>query len=449
MTPSGANGQKPTLADVATPQTRRARTEALFPQRGNRYIQPERSGVMETGDIIFWVISVTIAALAGAWLLRSAARPTQGPGTAPDLAVYRAQLAELDRDIARATVSPDEAERLRAEIGRRLLAADRLRAASGTATQGPAFVTALVGIALAAAFGLYAWLGAPGYPDVPHARRIAEAENLRANRPSQAEALAEQPTPPLADPEDPEMASLIRQLRQAVAARPDDLRGLELLAGNEAALGNSAAAADAQARVVALKGEAATATDHAVLADALILAAHGYVSPEAEAAILAALGLDPRNGTAQFYLGLLEAQTGRPDRAFSIWRALFEASPPEAPWVPVIRERLPMLAEAAGVDYSLPPEASGPGAADVAAAQDMAPQDRDAMIRGMVDQLAARIDSQGGRPDEWARLITSLAVLGEAARAADAWARAQDHFAADPGGLGTVAAAARKAGLAE
>jgi cytochrome c-type biogenesis protein CcmH len=71
------------------------------------------------------------------------------------------------------------------------------------------------------------------------------------------------------------------------------------------------------------------------------------------------------------------------------------------------------------------------------------------MIRGMVDQLAARIDAEGGSPDEWARLVTSLAVLGDTARAAETWARAQDHFAADPGGLETVAAAARAAGVAE
>ena len=42
-----------------------------------------------------------------------------------DLAVYKDQLAEVDRDLARGTITQAEAEAARTEIARRLLAADR------------------------------------------------------------------------------------------------------------------------------------------------------------------------------------------------------------------------------------------------------------------------------------------------------------------------------------
>ena len=49
---------------------------------------------------------------------------------------------------------------------------------------------------------------------------------------------------------------LMAQLREAVAGRPGDLRGLQLLARNEAALGNMAAARKAQERISARRWSA-------------------------------------------------------------------------------------------------------------------------------------------------------------------------------------------------
>ena len=79
----------------------------------------------------------------------------------------------------------------------------------------------------------------------------------------------------------------------------------------------------------------------------------------------------------------------------------------------------------------------------------MAPEDREAMIRGMVEGLASRLANDGGTGAEWAQLITALGVLGETERARGIWAEAQDVFAASPSDLETVAAAARQAGVAE
>ena len=188
------------------------------------------------------------------------------------------------------------------------------------------------------------------------------------------------------------------------------------------------------------------------LADSYILAAGGYVSPEAEAALASALERDPKNGTARFYMGLMWAQTGRPDLAFRFWRALLEEGPEEAPWIPPIRAQIGMLAAAAGVDYAPPPApgaAPGPDAADVAAAAEMSDEDRQGMIRSMVDRLSDRLATEGGPPEDWARLISSLGVLGDTERAAAIWAEAQTVFAGREADLATIRAAAEQAGVAE
>lgn len=118
-------------------------------------------------------------------------------------------------------------------------------------------------------------------------------------------------------------------------------------------------------------------------------------------------------------------------------------------------------AEAATVDAALaaalkaaedPPMGAqamkGPNAADVAAAADMAPEDRQAMIKGMVGQLQSRLYSEGGALPEWLKLISSLSVLGEADQAREAITRAQTVFKDDATALDQIRSAASAAGIA-
>ena len=63
------------------------------------------------------------------------------------------------------------------------------------------------------------------------------------------------------------------------------------------------------------------------------------------------------------------------------------------------------------------PAAPQPSAEDVANAAAMAPEERMAMIRGMVEKLQARMDADGGDVEGWLRLAQSRMVLGEPDRA--------------------------------
>lgn len=403
------------------------------------------------GDWGFWVAAAGMCLVAAASLIavlfqRRDAEPAAG---AYDVQVYRAQLAEVDRDMASGLVTGADAERLRAEISRRILEADRI--GRGVALQvspgGRVLVAGLIAAVLIGAIWGYVRLGAPGYPDLPLAERLAAAAKFSATRPAQAVAEAAAPKIDAVAP-DAEMAALMVKLRQAVLDRPGDIQGLTLLARNEAALGNLAAAAEAQAELIAAKEDAATGADHAMLAEMMIRLADGYVSPEAEAELIAALKSEPTNGTALYYSGLMFAQGDRADRAFSIWQGLLDASAPDDPWVAPIRAQIADTAARAGVKYKLP-DVVGPTEEEVSAAADMSPEDRLSMIQSMVDGLSQRLESKGGPAEDWARLITSLGVLGDTDRARAIYVESQTAFAGRAAELGTLKAAAATAGVAE
>ncbi|WP_363319811.1 c-type cytochrome biogenesis protein CcmI [Roseovarius sp.] len=300
---------------------------------------------------------------------------------------------------------------------------------------------------------IYGQVGAPGYRDLPIAKRIAASDEARAARLSQDEAEARFGPQGQSVPEgtSQDYLALIEQLRKTVKERPEDQQGLQFLVRSEAALGNMSTARRAQQQLIALKGDATTAADQAMLADLMINASAGYVSAEAETALREALRLDPREPSARFYLGLYLIQVDRPDGAFRTWQALLEESTADAPWVAPIRAQIEDLAARAGVKYALPPagDLRGPTAEDMDNAAGLSAEGRQDMIRGMVAGLAERLATTGGSAEEWARLINAYGVLGELGKARQVWTEAQVVFAANPAMLDTLRAAAANAGIAE
>tara|TARA_R110002110_G_scaffold143084_3_gene331718 strand:- start:5465 stop:6685 length:1221 start_codon:yes stop_codon:yes gene_type:complete len=404
----------------------------------------------------FWIITCAMAAMVAVLLGRAMVRGGQAgvqDAASYDLKVYRDQLAEVERDVARGVVASEDAERARTEISRRILAAD---AATQTAATGggaaPWVVYVLIGgVLIAGSLALYRVLGQPGYGDLGLADRIAFAEEMRENRPSQQAAQDSlPPMPPVAGITE-EFRTLMVRLRATVKARPDDLQGHFLLARNEARSGDFAAAAQAQQEVLRIKGDAATAADYSDYGEFLILAAGGYVSPQAETALRGALARDPQDGRARYYVGLMMVQTGRPDIAFRLWDGLLRRGPENAPWIAPIREQILSIASLAGVDYEIPTTGTGrgPTAEDIEAVTDMSAQDRMEMIGGMVSGLSDRLAAEGGPASDWARLITSLGVLDRRAEARRIYDNAVEVFAGDAGSLDVIAQAGQQAGVAE
>ncbi|SLN55462.1 hypothetical protein ROA7023_02524 [Roseisalinus antarcticus] len=403
--------------------------------------------------MLFFVLCGAMALMVTAMLVLPLLRPRESDAGASEVAVYKAQLDEVDRDVAQGVLDPAEAERARTEIARRLLSADK--ADAGPTAPAPVGLSrtaaALSAVLVLGATGVgYTLLGAFGpagpYPDVPRADRIANADAMRDGRPSQAELESVAGRMTLAPENVPEdYLEMVAQLREVVPTRPDEVEGWVLLARHEAALGNFSAAARAEEQVVALRGEEVTLQERERLVDLLVAAAGGVVSPEVEARVQELLEDDPGNLAGRYYLGLLYAQTDRPDVGFGLWREVLDSGG-DGPYVRLARGQIEEAAFRAGEEYRLPPQ-RGPTEADMAAAAEMDPEARAAMIANMVAGLEDRLATDGGTAEDWARLITAKTVLGDTAQAQAILTEARQVFAGRAEDLAQIDRAAAQAGL--
>ena len=354
-----------------------------------------------------------------------------------DRAVYRAQLDELARDVARGVIGGAEAQAARLEIERRLLAADAapgtLQGAAPEAAHGAAqgAATSRLGssraLAIAAALiiaggaGLvYLRLGAPGVPDVPFAERQDAAPAGQSPHTGQA--------PPHVD-----MADAAKTLAAKLKADPNNAQGWLMYARTEAELGNWQASADAYTHAIAL-GQT-DADVYAGYGEMLALGTDGIVGPPARAAFESALQRDAKNDVARYYVALADAQAGESRRAIAAWQALAADIPEDSPMREAIGQRIADAATAAGIAAPPLPKGqpaaaptageSGPAQDQLTAAENMPPAERDKMVRGMVEKLAAQLAGAPDNLDGWLQLGRAYAVLGEADKAADAF----DHAA--------------------
>ena len=265
-----------------------------------------------------WVLIGLLAVAALLPLAWAALRPVRGRGRREaDLALYRAQLAELDRE--REAGRLDEAAHRAAvlEVQRRLLAAPE---EAGAATAGSARQARLAMLAAAAvvpllALGLY-WRsgGAPGLPSATYAERRAVMER--------DEAL---------------LAALRARLAQLDPAGEAARQGWVLLGNAERSRGRPEAAAEAFARALAGGFDADLASQRA---QALLEAGQ---TEEAARFLAEALPKAPRHVGLRFLSGLAEARAGRPELARAAWRALLADAPEEAPWRAMVERRVAEL----------------------------------------------------------------------------------------------------------
>lgn len=346
---------------------------------------------------------------------------------ASDLDVYKDQLKELETDVVRGVLSESEAETSRTEIARRLLAAsDAQDEAPRLAPRGLSRLLALVMLAAVGIGSIFTYvaIGSPGTADQPLASRPTEAP-----RPSQeevelrvAEAVGDQ-RPQVPDRE----AELLTQLKRALESRPNELKGHQLLANTLNSLQQFDLAWRAQTDVLRILGDEASSDDYADQAEMMIFAAGGYVSPKADNALARSLQINAGNQRARYYSGISMAQNNKPGIAMRLWTDLLEEGPANAPWKEPVREQIRRLSENTGIP--LPQSMlSGPSREDVEAAEQMTAEDRQDMIRGMVEGLSDRLATEGGDPSEWARLVRALTVLNENDRARAIYEEALETF---------------------
>jgi cytochrome c-type biogenesis protein CcmH len=356
---------------------------------------------------IVFALMTGAAVMAVLWPLSR--RPIVAEGS-PDKQFYHEQVAEIERDRERGLLTAEEAEAARIEAGRRLLRAVPAETVSPGMIGEPALrrrrAASAVALSTIPLLALAAY-GAFGSPDLPGQRLAARLE---------------------ADPQSLDMASAVARVEAHLAKHPDDGRGWEVVAPVYARTGRTNDAAKAYASALRLLGEDAPRLTN--YGEALVAANDGVVSADARAAFERAAALDPAAPKARYYLALAAEQDGDRSAARAHYATILSSSPPNAPWAPLVKERLARL--------------GGEGASAIAA---LPGQERSEAIKGMVEGLASRLDARGGTPDEWGRLIRSYVVLGEREKAATALDRARHSLAQDSAAKGHVEAMARELGL--
>ena len=366
--------------------------------------------------LIASALTLGVAAVLVRPLLRDLAEPT--PAERFNAAVYRDQLDELQRDAEREAVPASELAGAKLEIERRLLGAARAgqAQASGPLRRAPvAAAFTLFAVLVLGAGSIYIALGAPAMSDHPFKRGPAVSG-------ADAAAMA-----PGADGAHAQMDQMVATLQKKLAANPNDGDGWGLLARSLMRLDRAAEAVPAYQRAIAAS-PAPNAQLDAEYAEARVIAANGQVDDGALGLFNRLHAADPTNPQARYYIALAKAQKGDTSGALADWRALVADSPKGAPWLPTVQQR---IADVSGPTASAAPTtpvpapvagagAPGPSAADVAAASSMSDADREKMIQGMVDGLAARLKQSPDDVDGWRRLARAYTVLGRMDQAADA-----------------------------
>jgi len=369
---------------------------------------------------MLWVVlagMTGLAALAAAWPLIRGAR--SGASVPADAAFYKAQLGEIERDVARGFLPPDEAAGARVEAARRLIAASA-ETADGAVADAPGlrrrWAIAIVVAAPIVAVALYADLGRPDLPDSPLAERKVDSRGMSG------------------------VEAALAHVEQQLAANPDNGPAWSLVAPVYMKLGRFDDAVGAYKQALRLNGE--NAAMRADYGEAMVGAASGIVTADARAAFDKALAEQPGLPSARFYLGLAAEQDGDLQKAIAIYRALLGDAPPRAVWTPALQARLAALTGAGAAPAH---DDATPAQDDAAPAQGDAQQA--AMIRGMVERLATRLATSGGGADEWLRLIRAYTVLHETDKAKDALTSARKALAGDAQAGQQLDALARDLGI--
>lgn len=362
-----------------------------------------------------------------------------------DIAVYRDQLGEIDRDIERGVLSTEQANAARIEVQRRILAADqRIKQQSAnqkvaTTNGGLRMIAAAVMVAfIAGGLGLYLDLGSPTMPDRPIASRADEINAVR-----QAEVAN--------DDRKQVLNRAVSDLSQQLLENPNNLKAWELLGASLMALGRPEEAQTAFLEAVKLSDR--NGDYLAMYAESLVRSSNGQIDALSRGVLNEAATTDSTDPRIQYYLGLAEAQDGDIAAAVGRWIALANSAPADAGWLPMVVSRINSAALAQGIDIEgrlnlQQGIARGPSQDDIDAAQQMTPEERQDMIISMVEGLAERLETEPNNPDGWARLMQAYMVLGKADDARSAYQKAGEVFADQPELVSRFDSLAKEIGIA-
>jgi cytochrome c-type biogenesis protein CcmH len=416
-----------------------------------------------TPSAILMIMTSAAAVFMAIPFLRAYDRKCAATATS-DIEGCRDQLARIDNDEAAGLLDASQAETARADVTRRLLAAVRAFAPPAGISIAERNFTAAA-IAAVIVLGSVALCVVDDSPDLsPSAPRSAEqpgssaVEQLAVAMQQQGdEAQSLNPAQGNVGDVDEMIANLVERLTR----NPKNLEGWRMLGWSYFNTERFAQSATAYAQAIALS------PDNAEL-----------MSSRGEALVRAAqvLRLDPKDPRGRFFMGLAKAQAGNKTAALDDWVAILNDTDANEPWASDLMQRVTELSQETGIDLSarlqrpnpartggllamlkqqetvpepttIEPESGSPTAADIRKADAMTSSDRAAMIKGMVDRLASRLDQSPRDVEGWIKLMRSRKMLGESQGAEQTFRLALDVFKDAPLEQEQISAAARELGL--
>jgi cytochrome c-type biogenesis protein CcmH len=244
------------------------------------------------------VVAVVALILPSLWVARHRETTADDRRTA-NLAIFRDQLAELDREKAEGTLAEADFEQAQRELQRRLLEEVEPDEAAGNAAVNATSSrkTAIVLMVLLPVLAVagYLVLGSP-----------------RALDPTQTMAQ------PKMTPE--KIQAMVESLAERMRNNPDDVQGWLMLARSYKALGRHADAAAAYAKVEKeVEKDPAMLTDYA---EALAMSSPEGLKGKPLKLVEKALRLDPKSGHALFLAGAAAMEAGENKKGIDYWERL-------------------------------------------------------------------------------------------------------------------------------
>jgi cytochrome c-type biogenesis protein CcmH len=266
----------------------------------------------------------------------------------------------------------------------------------------------------------------------------------------------------LGSPDDAPLATApadpLAELERRAEADPANAGAWQELGYAYFELGRFADAATAYKR--ATEADPDSAVLWSSLGEALVMASErDPMPPQARQAFRKAIALDREEPRARYFMAVEKDLADDHAGAIADWLALLADTPPGAPWEADLRRTIEQVGainrievgdriaaamanrpEAAPAAAAIP----GPTQEQLAAASSLRPAEQQQMAEGMVERLAARLDSSPGDVDGWIMLMRSYQTLGRSAEARAALARA---VASNPRDKARLEAAAASLGV--
>ncbi len=371
---------------------------------------------------------------------------------------YKNELAEIERKKSAGLTDEKDADAARSDIEKRILAAvlERAPARPAGTHLNYAVISAAGAIVIIGLFGIYQTATQPEAID-PQSLAAAAASIEPASG-GWAQRVAKTQTTDNNLQDHPDVATMVERLERRLDANPNDLDGWRMLGWSYSKTGRLGEAVTAYRHAVDLRKDDPALKS--LYGEAMVQAAGGTVDKDALAVFEQVLAADPSDPRARYYQGVAKAQQGDNQGALDEWLALYKTAPAGAEWAGDLRARIEEVAKSSGINVSAqlqqrkaetavaaPAPIRGPSAKDIENAKQLSSGDRQAMVRGMVSQLAARLEASPDDADGWIMLIRSHMVLNEPDQARSALERAQKSLAGAPEKLTRVIQAARALGV--